>query len=450
MNEPEKLPPIAELPDQLRVLQQSGAELARRGLHEDAERIFRELLKAAPRHLPALHYLAGRALARGDLDEAQNFLERAIRINPDTAMPHQNLGIVLRARGFPEGALLAFDTALRLRPDLTMAWVQRGDVLQALGRREEAIAAYQRAENLSGDLRALLRAAGDTPRVRESVRRAARHLARARLAAVSEVLAPLRAAHPPPELDRVEQTIRILCRAARPVYEDPLQRPAYAYVPGLPAQPFFARNRFPFLASLERESDAIRAEMFAVLAQPEELRPYVEIAQGLERQWKELNHSPAWSAFHLYRNGERVAAHCARCPATTAAVEALPLVRMQGHAPEIFFSILRPGTHIPPHFGIANYKLAVHLPLVVPPQCAIRVGEETQGWTPGKCLIFDDSFEHEAWNRSAELRVVLIFEVWNPALGEAEREALSLAHSALDRLRRRNAKLAQNPPKRSD
>ncbi len=74
----------------------------------------------------------------------------------------------------------------------------------------------------------------------------------------------------------------------------------------------------------------------------------------------------------------------------------------------------------------------VHLPLVVPQPCAIRAGSETRTWTPGECLIFDDSYEHEAWNHSDETRMVLIFEAWNPLLTEVEREGLRKLIRAVD------------------
>ncbi|MGH8426548.1 MAG: aspartyl/asparaginyl beta-hydroxylase domain-containing protein [Gammaproteobacteria bacterium] len=432
MNEPTS-PSAAELPAQIRQLEALGAELVRNQRHDDAERIFRELVNAAPLHVPALRYLAHRALLRKELDTAQTYIERAIRAAPRGAAMHQNLGIILRARGYLEGALMAFDTALELHPELAMAWIQRGEVLMALGRSEEAVASYLHAENRVGGLRAFAAASRESHGPQRAIRRALVQLARARIATVHTALAPLLRANPPTALDRIEPTIRHMCRAALPAYSDPLQRPAYAYVPGLDAHPFFERTDLPFLADLECKTDAIRHELRAVLAERKELAPYVQDPEGREGRWRELNYSSKWSSYHLYRSGERVAEHCTRCPATTAALEALPLVRMQGHAPEIFFSILEPHTHIPPHYGIANYKLAVHLPLVIPPHCSIRVGDQTRGWTPRKCLIFDDSFEHEAWNRSAEVRVVLILEVWHPSLKAVEREALSTAQSALAR-----------------
>lgn len=436
MNET-RLPPAVELSDQIRRLERIGAELAREGRHEDAERIFREIARVTPRYVPALHYLGGRALVRGDLEEAQEFFERTIRIAPREAMTHQNLGVVLRARGYPEGALQAFDITLKLRPDLVMAWIQRGDVLQALGRREEAVACYGRAESLCGDLYGLAQAS-ESRRLKRTVLRAAVLLSRARMAAVGEALAAL-SRDRESALDRIEPAIAHMCRAAPSVFADPLQQPAYAYVPGLDARPFFERGEFPFLAALERKTAAIHSELFA---KREELVPYVQETEEYEGPWRELNRSSKWSAYHLYRNGERLPEHCERCPQTLAAVEALPLVHMKEQTPEIFFSVLEPGAHIPPHHGPANYKLTVHLPLVIPPKCTIRVGDETRRWTLGKCLVFDDSFEHEIWNRGEKPFAALSLEIWHPALGDSEREALSTAQSTIARFDRENDALA--------
>ena len=79
------------------------------------------------------------------------------------------------------------------------------------------------------------------------------------------------------------------------------------------------------------------------------------------------------------------------------------------------FSVLEPGTHIPPHNGMLNTRLICHLPLIVPPGCRLRVGSETRTVEAGKTMIFDDSMEHEAWNDSGETRVVLLFEIWRPS-----------------------------------
>lgn len=96
------------------------------------------------------------------------------------------------------------------------------------------------------------------------------------------------------------------------------------------------------------------------------------------------------------------------------------------------WSLLKPGTHIQPHHGLLNTRLICHLPLLAPSDCALRVGAETRAWRTGEMLIFDDSVEHEAWNRSTETRVVLLFEVWRPEILPEEREALARLFEAID------------------
>src|SRR5258706_13054694 len=102
--------------------------------------------------------------------------------------------------------------------------------------------------------------------------------------------------------------------------------------------------------------------------------------------------------------------------------EPLPLADIPGFAPAAFFSLLRPRTLIPPHTGVNNTRLVVHIPLVVPEGCWFRVGNEKREWRISEALVFDDSIEHEAWNGSDEPRYLLIFDIWNPFLSPAERE----------------------------
>jgi aspartate beta-hydroxylase len=96
--------------------------------------------------------------------------------------------------------------------------------------------------------------------------------------------------------------------------------------------------------------------------------------------------------------------------------------RLPGCARTRCFSALAPHTEIPPHTGETNARLVVHLPLVVPEKCTYRVGFEHRTWKEGELLIFDDTIEHTARNDSDQLRVVLIFDVWNPLLAPEERD----------------------------
>ena len=199
------------------------------------------------------------------------------------------------------------------------------------------------------------------------------------------------------------------------------------HVPQLPAVPFYDRAAFPELGSLEAKTGTIIAELEALLAaHRDDFRPYIQYqATDPVNQWRELNHSSRWSALHLWRGGEPVVANLERCPETAAALAAIGMADIDGLCPNALFSALAPRTHIPPHHGESNARLVAHLPLIVPDGCRLRVGFEERQWTVGECLIFDDTLEHEAFNDSDELRVVLIFDLWNPQLSDTERRLTS-------------------------
>jgi aspartyl/asparaginyl beta-hydroxylase (cupin superfamily) len=143
------------------------------------------------------------------------------------------------------------------------------------------------------------------------------------------------------------------------------------------------------------------------------------------RQWKELNHNPDWTAVHLLQNGRRIDANARHCPKTLEAISRMDQPEVAGASPNAMFSLLAPRTRIPPHTGVANSRLVCHLPLIVPPSCGFRCGATTREWKIGEAFVFDDTIEHEAWNDSGELRVVLIVDLWAPALGGGDRQAIA-------------------------
>jgi aspartyl/asparaginyl beta-hydroxylase (cupin superfamily) len=225
--------------------------------------------------------------------------------------------------------------------------------------------------------------------------------------------------------ERFGETLAILTGRTRPY----LQEPTNFYFPGLPQRAFYDPAEFAWTAALEAQMPAIRAEAQAVLADRAGVAPYVEAPPDRPAKAHSLMNDPRWSAFHLYRAGMPLEANAARCPATMAALADLrqgqTMPRIAGRSPMALFSILAPGTHIKPHNGMLNTRLICHLPLIVPPNCRLRVGNHTRTVEAGKMLIFDDSIEHEAWNDSDDVRVVLIFEIWRPELTAAERAGLT-------------------------
>jgi aspartate beta-hydroxylase len=207
------------------------------------------------------------------------------------------------------------------------------------------------------------------------------------------------------------------------------QQPSFLYFPELAAIEFHERANFPWLDSIEAATDDIRAELLDVLAEDgADLEPYISHENGrpIEQKWRELNQSRRWSVYYLWREGVAYQEHLARCPRTMAALESWPRCEVPGSSPSAMFSILDAKTRIPPHTGVYNTRLFVHLPLIVPPGCRFRVGGEQREWEPGHAFVFDDTIEHEAWNDSDQPRAVLIFDIWNPDVREEEREMVSI------------------------
>lgn len=228
---------------------------------------------------------------------------------------------------------------------------------------------------------------------------------------------------------RFAESLAIVSGTTRPY----LQEPTSFYFPGLPQQAFYDPSDFAWAAGLIAAYPAIRAEAEAVLAARNGIAPYIERIKDRPTAAHDLLEDPRWSAYHLYKGGEPVADHAAACPATMAALAGLPIPTISGRSPMALFSILAPGTHIRPHNGMINTRLIVHLPLIVPPDCRLRVGNTERSVEAGRLLIFDDSIEHEAWNDSDALRAVLLFEIWRPELTTAERGALTVMFETVSR-----------------
>jgi aspartate beta-hydroxylase len=115
-----------------------------------------------------------------------------------------------------------------------------------------------------------------------------------------------------------------------------------------------------------------------------------------------------------------------------AAIGALPQPTVPGRSPAAMFSVLSPRTRIPPHTGVANTRLVLHLPLIVPEGCGFRVGAETRSWKVGEAWVFDDTIEHEAWNGSDAQRIILICDIWNPHLSREEQTLIISTIAAMD------------------
>lgn len=155
---------------------------------------------------------------------------------------------------------------------------------------------------------------------------------------------------------------------------------------------FFALDAFPFARRLEQEWQTIWQECREL--------PGTEFTA-----WPETNlYNQGWDVYGLFAGRRALLENCIFCPQTTNLLRTIPGLENAG------FSRLRAGCEIAPHVGYTNQVLRLHLGLQVPPACALRVGSETAHWEEGKCLVFDDTVEHAAWNRSQGERIILLVD----------------------------------------
>jgi beta-hydroxylase len=176
---------------------------------------------------------------------------------------------------------------------------------------------------------------------------------------------------------------------------------------------FYEVTDFPQLFPLVENFGLIREELVSLLK------------QGNDQNWLTTfphyvnsENANAWKVFTFIFFGMKFKHNAALCPKTAEILHGIPEIV------SCDYSYLKPKTHILPHKGYTRMVLRCHLPLIVPEGnlCGIRVGDQTRYWEEGKLLIFDDSYEHEAWNNSDEQRVVLMFDIPNPRWGYSAHE----------------------------
>lgn len=355
-------------------------------------------------------------LQGGHAHEARARFERVTASGRANTQIWLFLATACRALGDAAAEEAALDAALALDPRLIRGLIMKGDCRARLGEGQAALSFYQAAAawaetaDLPGDL------AVEVARARSLIAEFAARGEQEREAALAK-----RGLPPEARSARFAEALEILSGRA----EIHVQRPTDFYFPGLPATPFFDTRLFNWVGALESEADVIRAELDNLLAtRAEEFSPYLHGDANRARIDYRMVDDPDWSALFLCENGVRNESVIDACPRTWAAMQKVPFPDI-ANSPTVMFSLLAPGARIMPHTGMFNTRLVCHLPLIVPPDCGFRVGNEVRAWEQGKLLIFDDSIQHEAWNDSDRDRVVLIFDIWRPDLSTRERAEIA-------------------------
>lgn len=172
-------------------------------------------------------------------------------------------------------------------------------------------------------------------------------------------------------------------------------------------QPFIDYRLVPGLAELGAHWREIRAELLPLL----EERAAIPALGEISPDHKRIAVDNSWKSFFFEGYGFRAEKNIARCPKTAALLDKVPDLVVA------FFSIMEPGTHVPPHRGLTKAWLNCHLGMVVPAgpgKCAMEVAGETVEWREGEWLVFDETNRHQVWNERSEPRVVLFLQVRRP------------------------------------
>ena len=366
-----------------------------------------------------LNDAAQRLLFDGDFGRAREALLQAVETEPSNVVFWMNLAAACNGLGRADDEKAALDRVLALEPRHLRALLQMAVLYETKGEPRAAAATYRTA------LQSVPRGAQLPPEMLAHLQHAQRVVdanGRALESFLEDRLSGLRSRYAGESLARFDKCLDTLLQK-RAIYRP---KPTFMYFPNLPGIEFFDREDFPWLDRIEAATPDIRAELVNVLAGgPTALEPYVSMQGKPQDAWRELNNSRRWGVYFLWKAGEACRDNMAKCPKTVEALESWPRCDLPGSGPTAVFSILDAKTRIPPHSGVNNARLIVHVPLIVPPGCGFRVGAETRGWEPGKAFVFDDTFEHEAWNDSDVPRAVMILDIWNPYVRPAEREMVA-------------------------
>ena len=360
------------------------------------------------------------ALRQGRASEARARFERLAAAGSANPLTWLMLAISCRHGRDPEAEEAALNRLLELEPYSVNGNVMKGDCRAAAGDETAAIYFYQAAVRYAAGADLPPEVAAEARRAQQALRELQDRAHARREAAMT------RRGMPPATWSHRFRHALDLAAGRRQLY---LQQPTIFYYPELPHVQFFDPAEFGWVPAVEAAAASIREELVALLQDEgtDDFRPYLQAGAESVRldATKTLVDNRAWSALFLIENGVAVAKVADRCPRTWAAVQRAPLLDIPGRGPTVMFSLLKAGARIAPHTGMFNTRLVCHLPLIVPPGCRFRVGNEVREWEAGKLMIFDDTIEHEAWNDSREDRVVLIFDIWRPELSERERAELT-------------------------
>jgi tetratricopeptide (TPR) repeat protein len=348
---------------------------------------------------------AGLTLLRDYVQHHQDDVEQLYRL----ACVEEQMGSKDRARQ-------AYESCLRLAPNVMIVYLYAGYFYQQQGELDKALILYSLGQDIDSKLVLLYRyekVAHETKLRSHAADIALRaHFTELNKSALSS-----------------KSTVSIVHNAIWPQshnkpfkYINTQQKPHLFYLPDLRAEEIFESSKLSWCDDVEKNYHKVLGEFEGLTSLVlEKGSPYLTDEYQMEG-FEALSGSSNWTALHFYENGIANNQLIEQMPETAKLLQNIPLYCLNENPYEVFFSLLKPGQHIKPHFGLSNHSLTVHLPIVVPGNGYLRVADKKHVWEEGKLVVFDDSFEHEAFNHSDEVRIVLIFSIWHPDLSKIEQQ----------------------------
>lgn len=383
---------------------------------------------------------ARRATERRDFAAAASQLQSAHERYPLDREVAIQLALALGAQGRLQEALVPLEALIEREPEQPTVWLYAHLLLDRMGDKARGLKAAYQAVTRAQRAGLWVDEASTPQDLLRPVLAAVERVRLGRRELFMESFATLREQHGNAELARMDRALANYLSPEPGLPPDSRQRPTFFYFPGLPDSPYHEPALQPWAHQLRAAFPEIRREALSVLEEDRVVLPdFIPRAGTNEHRPEHLagaSLNPTWQAFFFYRRGRRFDDNHARCPATSQALESIDLCRIGMQAPEICFSVLRPQTHIKAHHGVSNIRLVMHLPLIVPHDCALNlVGAGEHAWREGELVMFDDTYLHEAWNRSDATRVIVLMDCWNPYLTPVEREACARLIETIGSLR---------------
>ncbi len=398
-------------------------EHLKKGHFNEAIGVAKQILDTNPNDVFCLSIVAQNDFNQGNFEEATNNLKKALDLKPKELNLNRNLGIIYNKQGKFKESVEAFSQGIennKEHPGILLDVLLLGISMDKISK-PKAARIIEFVFHKAKKLRSAYMNRQELPFIAETSMIGNGIIRDARFALQKQAVDEISLGFEEGEKSRLYDFLDSFHGLQQPKYAHEQQKPSYHVFPDLEPITFYNNEQFSWVKLLEENADEIKNELNQLYLNNVEIKPYVSGSSTTGNTGLDvLVDSLDWSSIHLIQAGNYKNDILDKCPITHSILKQLPMPVLAGNGPEVFLSVLKPGTEIKPHYGLSNIKLTVHLGLEIPDNCAIKVGNDIQSWSNGKVTVFDDSFEHSAWNRSDEERKVLIIEVWNPYLSPLE------------------------------